>query len=127
MTAVSERLHDIRFPGEPDEYRQARDDLLRAEMDLRRQSDAVAAQRRELPLGGELPEDYEFEEWNEAAGKPRGVRLSELFEDGKDTLFLYSFMFLPGDKGVPLEVPCPACTSIIDAVDGEVPHIAQRV
>jgi predicted dithiol-disulfide oxidoreductase (DUF899 family) len=53
------------------------------------------------------------------------VHLSELFEDGKDMLFLYSFMFRQGEKGLPLEVPCPACTSIIDAVDGEVPHIAQ--
>ena len=51
----------------------------------------------------------------------RHVRLSELFEDGKDTLFLYSFMFIPGEAGLPLEEGCPSCTSIIDAMDGEVP------
>src|SRR3954452_25626595 len=124
---MAERLHEARFPGESDDYREARDDLLRAEMDLRRRTEAVAAQRRELPVGAEVPEDYEFEEWDDAAGAPRSVRLSQLFEDGKDALFVYSFMFRPGEQGLPLEVPCPSCTSIIDAVDGEVPHITQHV
>ena len=32
-----ELLHEVRFPGEPDEYRRARDELLRAELDLRRE------------------------------------------------------------------------------------------
>lgn len=120
-------MHDVRFPGEPAGYRQARDELLEAEMDLRRRIEAVAAQRRELPLGGAVPEDYEFEEWDEEAGSARTVRLSELFADGKDSLFLYSFMFRPGERGLPLEVPCPSCTSIIDAVDGDVPHLEQRI
>jgi predicted dithiol-disulfide oxidoreductase (DUF899 family) len=121
-----ERLHDVRFPGESDEYRQARDELLTAEVELRRQSEAVAAQRRALPPGGEVPRDYAFDQWDTAADGPRQVRLSELFADGKDTLFLYSFMFLPGDEG-PLTRACPSCTSIIDAVDGELPHITQRI
>jgi len=127
MSASTERLHDVRFPGEPDDYRDARDELLRAEIDLRRQIEAVAAGRRELPLGGELREDYEFEEWDPATAHARTVRLSELFEDGKDTLFLYSFMFRPGERGLPLEVACPACTSIIDAMDGEVRHVTQHI
>lgn len=127
MTAPTERPHGVRFPGEPDDYRDARDELLRAEIDLRRQIEAVATQRRELPLGGEPPEDYEFEEWDDGAGAPRTARLSELFEDGKDTLFLYSFMFRPGEAGLPLEVACPSCTSIIDAVDGDARHITQRI
>jgi predicted dithiol-disulfide oxidoreductase (DUF899 family) len=120
-------MHDVRFPGESGGYRQARDALLEAEMDLRRRTEAVAAQLRELPLGGEVPEDYGFEEWDEGAGSGRTVRLSELFADGKDSLFLYSFMFRPGERGLPLEVPCPSCTSIIDAVDGEVPHVERRI
>ena len=41
--------HDIRFPNESDDYRAARDALLTAEAELRRQLEAVAAQRRELP------------------------------------------------------------------------------
>jgi predicted dithiol-disulfide oxidoreductase (DUF899 family) len=35
-------------------------------------------------------------------------------------------MFLPGASD-PLERPCPACTSIIDALDGEAPHITQQI
>ncbi len=48
-------LHDVRFPGESAAYRAARDELLRAEVALRRQTEAVAAQRRALPAGGEGP------------------------------------------------------------------------
>jgi len=120
-------LHEGRFPGESDEYRRARNELLQAEVDLRRRIEAVAALRRTLPLGGEVPTDYTFEEWDVGRNAARPVRLSELFEDGKDTLFLYSFMFIPGERGLPLESGCPSCTSIIDAVDGEVPHITQRI
>ena len=120
-------LHDTRFPGESDEYRRRRDELLQAELELRRQVEAVAAQRRALPLGGELAKDYIFGEWDAAVGNVRQVRLSELFAPGKDTLVIYSFMFKPGDAGVPLEVPCPLCTSIIDGIDGAVPHITQRI
>ena len=114
------------FPGETDEYRQARDELLDAEIELRRQVEAVAEQRRRLPLGGEVPTDYEFDEWDASANAPRHVRLSDLFEDGQDSLFVYSFMFRPGDKGLPLEGPCPLCTSIIDGIDGALRHITQR-
>jgi len=115
-------LHDVRFPNETDEYRTARDALLQEEIALRRHTEAVAQQRRSLPLGGEVPTDYSFDE-----GGSRTVRLSELFEDGKDTLLLYNFMFIPGAAGLPLEGACPSCTSIIDAVDGEAPHIVQRI
>jgi predicted dithiol-disulfide oxidoreductase (DUF899 family) len=124
---MSEPLHAKRLPGETDEYRRARDELLLAEMDLRRRTEAVAAQRRELPLGGQVPTDYEFEEASRDSDATRTVRLSELFEDGRDTLFLYSFMYIPGEAGLQLEGPCPDCTSIIDALAGEAPHIMQRV
>ena len=120
-------LHDTRFPGESDDYRRARDELLHAELELRRQVEAVAAQRRALPLGGELATDYVLDEWDASVGKVRRVRFSELFAPGKDSLVVYSFMFKPGDAGAPLEVPCPLCTSIIDGVDGAVPHITQRI
>jgi predicted dithiol-disulfide oxidoreductase (DUF899 family) len=119
--------HDFRFPGESDEYRRARAELLQAEVDLRRQIERVAAQRRELPLGGAVGTDYVFEEWDEAAGTARPIRLSELFDDGKDTLFLYSFMVVPREQGLPFVGPCPSCTAIIDGIDGAVPHIRQRM
>jgi predicted dithiol-disulfide oxidoreductase (DUF899 family) len=123
---MPEPLHEVRFPGESDELRLARDELLAAEIELRRQTEAVAAQRRALPLGGEVPTDYGFEETGGEAGGTRTVRLSELFEDGKDTLVLYSFMFIPGEKG-PLGSACPSCTSIIDAMDGQASHLAQTI
>lgn len=39
----------------------ARNALLEQEMELRRQVERVAAQRRALPAGGEIPEDHVFE------------------------------------------------------------------
>lgn len=110
----------MNWPNEPKEYRAARDELLRAEIALRRHEEAVAAQRRALPLGGEVPEDYLFD------GVDGPVCMSELF-GGKDTLYLYNFMYRPGEKGLALEGPCPACTSIIDGVDGTARHLTQAV
>jgi predicted dithiol-disulfide oxidoreductase (DUF899 family) len=117
----------LRFPGESPEYRQARDALLDAELALRRQEEAVASQRRQLPLGGPVPTDYVFHEWDPAACRPRPVRLSQLFDEGKDTLLVYSFMFNPGPSGRPLEVACPMCTSMLDGLDGLLPHVRQHV
>ena len=123
---TAQTLHGLRFPGESAEYRRARDELLQAEIELRRQTERVAAQRRELPLGGVVPTDYVFDEWDDAAGAPREVRLSELF-DGRDTLLLYSFMIVPPEQELPFVGPCPSCTSIIDGIDGALPHITQRL
>ncbi len=36
-------------------------------------------------------------------------------------------MFIPGEGGRPLAAGCPSCTPIIDAIDGEMPHIAQQI
>jgi predicted dithiol-disulfide oxidoreductase (DUF899 family) len=127
MEEAVQPLHDVRFPGESDDYRRARDELLQAEKDLRRQTERVAALRRKLPLGGAIATDYAFEEWDEAAGAGKPVHLSELFDDGKDTLFLYSFMVVPGEQGLPFVGPCPSCTSIMDGIDGAIPHIMQRM
>jgi predicted dithiol-disulfide oxidoreductase (DUF899 family) len=126
---------DVRFPGESEEYRRERNRLLEAEIDLRRAIERVAAQRRELPPGGVVAENYVFER---AGGGD--VRFSELFEPGKDTLVIYSFMFprysgddRPGPEGgetakLPLaETPCASCTSILDSLDGAARHLTQRV
>jgi predicted dithiol-disulfide oxidoreductase (DUF899 family) len=115
-------VHDIRFPGESDEYRAARDELLRAEIELRRQTERVAAQRRALPVGGAAPSDYLFEEGSVDEDDVRPVRLSELFEQDRDTLLLYSFMYGPAAAAA-----CPLCTSFIDAIDGEIEHLSQRL
>jgi predicted dithiol-disulfide oxidoreductase (DUF899 family) len=127
---------EIRFPGESGDYRRQRNQLLEAEIELRRAIERVAAQRRALPLGGAVPEDYRFEEVADSGGE---VRFSELFAAGKDTLVVYSFMFprwsgdtRPGPAGetgkLPLaETPCPSCTSILDALDGAAHHLGHRL
>jgi len=111
--------------------------LLDAEVELRRATERVAAQRRALPSGGEVPDDYRFAEVLEGGGE---VRLSELFAPGKATLAIYSFMFprFSGDPRpgpaegetarLPLaETPCPSCTSILDSLNGAAPHISRRI
>jgi predicted dithiol-disulfide oxidoreductase (DUF899 family) len=125
------------FPGESNEYREARDRLLGAEGELRRALERVAAQRRELPPGGPVPDDYVFEEASPGNGE---VRLSELFAPGKDSLVIYNFMFPrnPFDERrgpqagetarLPVaETPCPSCTSILDSLDRAAPHLVQRI
>jgi predicted dithiol-disulfide oxidoreductase (DUF899 family) len=115
-------MHEHRFPNESPAYREARDQLLEAEIDLRRNIERVAALRRRLPPGGEIAEDYVFEEGRIDGEETRRTRLSELFEPGGDTLVLYSFMY-----GPEMERPCPSCTSILDGLDGTAPHVRQRV
>lgn len=124
------------YPGETPEYRAARDELLRQEIDLRRRMEAVAAARRALPPGGEVPHDYAFTGVGDD-GAVTEVRLSELFAPGTDALAVYNYMFprhsgddRPGPQegalaGLPLaETPCPSCTAFIDELDGAEPHVA---
>jgi predicted dithiol-disulfide oxidoreductase (DUF899 family) len=126
------------FPGESAEYRAARERLLEDEIELRRAMEAVAAARRALPPGGQVPEDYVFQGTGRD-GAPAGVRLSELFAPGTDSLIIYSFMFPrdPGDdrRGPadgeasqwPLkEGPCPSCVALLDQLDGAVEHVSPR-
>jgi predicted dithiol-disulfide oxidoreductase (DUF899 family) len=130
---------NVTFPGESAEYRAARDLLLEREIELRREMEAVAAARRELPPGGVVPEDYVFQ-GAAADGSPTGIRLSELFAPGRDSLVIYSFMF-PRDPSddrpgpatgetaqVPLaEGPCPSCVAFIDQLEGLAAHAAQQL
>jgi predicted dithiol-disulfide oxidoreductase (DUF899 family) len=110
------RINPSRFPGESSRYRTARNRLLVAEMDLRKQVERVARMRRKLPLGGPVPEDYVFDE-----GSGGNVKFSDLFRDGLDTLLIYSYMFGPQVKQ-----PCPMCTSFIDSLEGAAEHVTQR-
>jgi predicted dithiol-disulfide oxidoreductase (DUF899 family) len=129
----------VAFPGESAEYRAARDRLLAEEIELRRAMEAVAAARRQLPPGGVVPEDYVFQGVG-PDGAPTDVKLSELFEPGRDSLVIYSFMFPrdPGDKRpgpatgqtalLPLEEgPCPSCVALLDQLDGAAEHASQHV
>ena len=118
---MSESKHSVRFPGETDAYRAARDKLVDAEIEL------VEILNRSR-LSGVLCRSAASclritRSWNSHRDKiPATVRLSELFADGKRTLIIYSFMF-----GPKMERACPSCTSILDGLDGETPHVTQRV
>src|SRR5918995_3428124 len=129
----------VTFPKESAEYREARDRLLEREIELRREMEAVAAARRELPPGGVVPEDYVFQS-KAADGTPADVRMSELFAPGKDSLVIYSFMFprtYGGDRPGPTEGktallpleegPCPSCVALLDQLDGAALHAAQHL
>jgi predicted dithiol-disulfide oxidoreductase (DUF899 family) len=129
----------LAFPGESADYRAARDRLLEGEIELRRAMEAVAVARRALPPGGPVPKDYVFEGAG-ADGAPTEVRLSELFEPGRDSLVIYNFMFprssgddRPGPASgktalLPLgEGPCPSCVALLDQLDGAVEHASQQI
>lgn len=110
----------LTFPNESAEYRAARERLLAREIELRRQTEAVARERRALPPGGVVPEDYVFE--GLVNGAPAKVRLSELFLPGQDTLAIYSYMFGPERAR-----PCSMCTPLLDGLDAAEPNIRQRL
>ena len=104
------------FPNEPEGYRAAREALIAEEIALRRHLASVAEQRRALPIGGEVPEDYEFE------GPDGGrVRLSEMFGP-HDTLVTYFWMY-----GPQRERPCPMCTNLLGPLDANARDIEQQV
>ena len=117
---TSSSLHDKRLPNESQDYRSARDKLLAEENALREQIERVAALRRQLPVGGEIKEDYEFEEIDLADGSSHSIRFSELFGDKSD-LLAYSYMY-----GPEWENPCPSCTSLIDGIDAVSRHVRQQ-
>jgi len=108
------RRSKVRWPGESADYRAARTALLAEEIDLRRGIERVAEQRRALPPGP-LAKEYRFE------GPDGEVTLAELFGN-KVTLVVYTYMF-----GPQRERPCPMCTSLLSAWDGEALDIQQRV
>ncbi len=106
----------VRHPNESEEYRQARQELLVQEIELRRHAERVASLRRELPPGGEVPREYRF-----VAEDGSAVTLKDLFGD-HETLIVYSYMF-----GPEREAPCPMCTSLMGGLDHKIADIRQRV
>src|SRR3954467_5400624 len=90
------------YPNDSDDYRAARTALLAEEIALRRQIEQVAEHRRQLPLGGEIAQDYGLRD-----EEGRIIRFSELFGQ-HDTLATYFWMFGPERAR-----PCPMCTSFI--------------
>jgi len=126
----------VTFAGESADYRAARDRLLDNEIALRRQMEAVAEERRALPPGPLVGQDYLFARIG-AGGKPEQVKLSDLFAPGTTSLLIYNMMF-PRHKAddrpqpskgsfatLPREdTPCPSCTSMVDQLNGAAHHFA---
>jgi predicted dithiol-disulfide oxidoreductase (DUF899 family) len=126
----------LTFPNESEAHRRARARLLDEEIALRRAMESVAAARRALPPGGEVPEDYAFDALDQQ-GRVGKIRLSELFVEHTDTLIVYHFMFprhVSDDRPQPAigslkdlpksEGPCPSCVALLDQLDGAAPHVA---
>jgi predicted dithiol-disulfide oxidoreductase (DUF899 family) len=110
------RDNPVRIPGESDAYRAARTALLAEEIELRRHIARVAEQRRALPPGPEVKGDYRFRGEDGCE-----TDLAGLFGD-KQTLVAYSYMF-----GPQRERPCPMCTNLLGAWEGNAADIDQKV
>jgi predicted dithiol-disulfide oxidoreductase (DUF899 family) len=87
------------------EWQAAREELLVKEKDATRARDALAAERRRLPMV-RIEKDYVFE------GPGGDASLLDVFE-GRRQLLLYHFMFAPGVDGWP-EAGCDGCSMVID-------------
>lgn len=87
-------------------WRTARQELLRKEKELTRARDALAAERRRLPMV-EVEKEYTFE------GPEGEVTLLDLF-DGRRQLIVYHHMLKPTDPA-----PCEGCGMVGD----QIPHL----
>jgi predicted dithiol-disulfide oxidoreductase (DUF899 family) len=94
-----------------DQWQAANDALLAKEKEATRARDALAAERRRLPMT-EFSPDYEFD------GPDGKVRLLDLFE-GRPQLIVYHFWFPPDGK------PCGGCTMFADQL-GHPAHLNAR-
>jgi predicted dithiol-disulfide oxidoreductase (DUF899 family) len=95
----------------PEQWQAARDELLVKEKAAMKHSDALAAERRRLPMVA-FRDDYRFD------GPDGEVGILDLF-DGRKQLIVYHFMLQPGGD------PCPGCSMFTDNV-GNLTHLHQR-
>jgi len=95
----------------PTEWEAARESLLVKEKEATRALDALAAERRRLPMV-RIEKQYLFEGPN---GK---ATLLDMF-DGRRQLIVYHFMFAPGSEA------CTGCSSFTDNI-GHLAHLRAR-
>ncbi|HEY9230120.1 MAG TPA: thioredoxin family protein [Gemmatimonadaceae bacterium] len=99
--------------GTRNDWLAARLELLQAEKELTRQSDAVAQRRQELPwVRIEKPYRFQTEKGN--------ASLADLF-GGRSQLLIYHFMFGPD-----YTAGCPSCSAIADGFNGVAIHLANH-
>jgi predicted dithiol-disulfide oxidoreductase (DUF899 family) len=94
------------------EWQAARDALLVKEKAATKALDALAADRRRLPMV-EFPTTYRFD------GPDGEVSLPDLF-DGRRQLVVYHFMMFAGD-----DHRCPGCAMMVDGI-GHLAHLNTR-
>src|SRR5262245_20392913 len=99
--------------GTRDEWLKARLELLKAEKEHTRKSDALAQRRRELPWV-RIDKKYRFDT------DEGSVSLADLFR-GRSQLLVYHFMFGPDYKA-----GCATCSTIADGFDGFAVHLAHH-
>jgi predicted dithiol-disulfide oxidoreductase (DUF899 family) len=108
----TEKTIDLPPVVSPAEWRAAREALLAREKEATRARDALAAERRRLPMV-RVEKDYLFE------GPSGRVRLVDLF-DGRRQLVVYHHMLRPADPA-----PCEGCCMFTDNV-GHLAHLHAR-
>jgi len=94
------------------EWQAARDALLAKEKEATRARDALAAERRRLPMV-RIDRDYAFD------GPDGKATLLDLFE-GRRQLLLYHFMFGPNQ-----DAGCDGCSMVVDQI-GHLAHLHAR-
>jgi predicted dithiol-disulfide oxidoreductase (DUF899 family) len=98
------------------EWQVARDALLVKEKEYTRALDALAAERRRLPMVQLDTEKYEF-----TAPDGRPASLIDLFA-GQQQLLIYHFMLEPGEDYI-----CGGCATLTDNFDNQAqPHLNAR-
>jgi predicted dithiol-disulfide oxidoreductase (DUF899 family) len=100
----------------PAEWQAAHEALLAKEKEATRARDALAAERRRLPMV-RIEKDYAFE------GPDGEASLLDLFE-GRRQLIVYHFMFAPGVNGWP-DAGCDGCSMVVDNI-GHLAHLHAR-
>lgn len=102
----------------PEEWEATHQAFLKKEKEFTHTRDALAAQRRRLPMV-RIEKSYNFD------GPSGKVSLLDLF-DGRKQLLLYHFMFAPGVGGWPTAA-CPGCSMFTDNIGQFTPiHLKAR-
>jgi predicted dithiol-disulfide oxidoreductase (DUF899 family) len=98
------------------EWRAALDEHRVKEKEATRARDALAAERRRLPMV-RIDKEYVLQ------GPPGPASLLDLFE-GRRQLIVYHFMFAPGVDGWP-DAGCDGCSMVVDNI-GHLSHLHAR-
>eukprot|EP00039_Didymoeca_costata_P023619 m.7701 g.7701 ORF g.7701 m.7701 type:complete len:235 (+) comp3758_c0_seq1:129-833(+) len=97
-----------------EEYVQERLKLLEKEKELAKQQNEITKMRQQMPW-------VEVKNY-ELSGEEGPVKLSQLFREGTDELFVFHMMMGEG-----WEKPCSLCSCWMDQLNGALPHVLPRM